>query len=57
MSASTCTLSLSSSACEVELSVEQVQAALWNILQKLPHDQQSTVLSNAFDLFLKKTLA
>ena len=45
-----------SSANEVDqLSLEQVQITVWNMLMKLPPDQQCTVLSNVFDLFLKKS--
>ena len=46
----------SSSASEVDnLSLEQVQIAVWNMIVKLPVDQQCTVLSNVFDQFLKES--
>ena len=37
------------------LSLEQVQIAIWNMIVKLPVDQQCTVLSNVFDQFLKES--
>lgn len=56
LSESTQTFSLFSSTSEVDqLSIEQVQMTVWSILKKLPPDQQCTVLSNVFDLFLKES--